>query len=859
MQISTDSREALKGALRSILPRIQYFTKTPVVYLDPDLPFPNWLLHVHPVASLINFIWPFEPDFDVFCWNGRCTTWAWSRTGVLPSRLWVMTFVDDSIWHVVDFWASDSGALVLLKLCGLLALFLVLFFIMVWLLGLLLRLAHFLGSTQLRQLWSLLRVLFWARWQIAVSFVLNSLRVYVAGRPLPLVSDVFLVLLFSVFKENILATIAGIYAKLKALLSSAWEDVDSSTPDNVSAPPETSNNSVGLSQSNKATTSSRENRYEYNIQASIPRAATSSYNAYHNPNRTGSNSTCRVNEDDMPDRRPQPPPKDFKPLPKDPRPASRTIPRKPVGSGNARAASDEIRRRVRADEHTPAKPSSSSLPERSTSNDASDVSEPEVQLKRRNAVRQSGLYDLYSGTNVAHPDGPGKQAEKSEGESSANQMSEALNSAARPQTSDHQIPRKPVPQKQRSAEPDSQAEPSRPSKPQSQQYANQVPRETDPAESAADQASSKATTRPQSFMSPATRKRNAHAQPSEPGKAKSEPSASRPRSRQSTSQAPPLPASISRSSTQIPAEQAPPKAGAHEQTPAAGQPKGDPSIPHPRAEPSASDAPPSSQQPQTKPSTKTNPPSDTKYNSNSPRPFHEFDFETRYKPYRPADSKADDPGATPAPNSTNQQSGAAYTKVPYQKPTYAGAAPHQRSTDSAPQNPHPQPQQQQQHHRRRSSNRKPPTPSPSTSQRQGSRPLLHDLTSSAPDSFDPYAILGVAPTASPQEIRKAYRKQTLFYHPDKAANNNLTPGEAKEATAALNRAKEVLGEFAPRLVYHVYGMRGLGSQMVLRWGEELVRGWEEDGVVVEKLFGEGSIPVERGKWELRWTGERGAR
>ncbi len=34
-------------------------------------------------------------------------------------------------------------------------------------------------------------------------------------------------------------------------------------------------------------------------------------------------------------------------------------------------------------------------------------------------------------------------------------------------------------------------------------------------------------------------------------------------------------------------------------------------------------------------------------------------------------------------------------------------------------------------------------------------------------AMDPYALLGVKPESSEKDIQKAYRKQTLLYHPDR--------------------------------------------------------------------------------------------
>ncbi len=59
-----------------------------------------------------------------------------------------------------------------------------------------------------------------------------------------------------------------------------------------------------------------------------------------------------------------------------------------------------------------------------------------------------------------------------------------------------------------------------------------------------------------------------------------------------------------------------------------------------------------------------------------------------------------------------------------------------------------------------------------------------------------YAILGVAPEATPQEITTAFRKLALQYHPD------VNPSEeAKERMPLLNEAYSVLGDAEQRRKY----------------------------------------------------------
>ncbi|UTO27770.1 DnaJ C-terminal domain-containing protein [Bartonella harrusi] len=55
---------------------------------------------------------------------------------------------------------------------------------------------------------------------------------------------------------------------------------------------------------------------------------------------------------------------------------------------------------------------------------------------------------------------------------------------------------------------------------------------------------------------------------------------------------------------------------------------------------------------------------------------------------------------------------------------------------------------------------------------------------------DPYAILGVARTAKPQEIKSAFRKLAKKYHPD----HNKDDVKAKEKFAEINQAYEIIGD-----------------------------------------------------------------
>jgi DnaJ family protein C protein 3 len=59
---------------------------------------------------------------------------------------------------------------------------------------------------------------------------------------------------------------------------------------------------------------------------------------------------------------------------------------------------------------------------------------------------------------------------------------------------------------------------------------------------------------------------------------------------------------------------------------------------------------------------------------------------------------------------------------------------------------------------------------------------------------DYYKVLGIARDADERDIKKAYRKLSKTYHPDKAANNDITPEEAQKKMAQVNEAYEVLSD-----------------------------------------------------------------
>lgn len=71
-----------------------------------------------------------------------------------------------------------------------------------------------------------------------------------------------------------------------------------------------------------------------------------------------------------------------------------------------------------------------------------------------------------------------------------------------------------------------------------------------------------------------------------------------------------------------------------------------------------------------------------------------------------------------------------------------------------------------------------------------------------------YRILGVPKTASESDIKKAYRKLALRWHPDKNPNNKE---EAEKKFKEISEAYEVLSDKEKREVYDCYGKSALNG------------------------------------------------
>ena len=108
---------------------------------------------------------------------------------------------------------------------------------------------------------------------------------------------------------------------------------------------------------------------------------------------------------------------------------------------------------------------------------------------------------------------------------------------------------------------------------------------------------------------------------------------------------------------------------------------------------------------------------------------------------------------------------------------------------------------------------------------------------------DYYEILGVNKSASDEEIKRAYRKLAMKYHPDKNPNKK----EAEERFKEINEAYAVLSDKEKRKQYETFGKEGFHQRFTQ---EDIFRGFDFDEIL-SGLFGG------RGRRESRYGGRGG--
>ncbi len=105
---------------------------------------------------------------------------------------------------------------------------------------------------------------------------------------------------------------------------------------------------------------------------------------------------------------------------------------------------------------------------------------------------------------------------------------------------------------------------------------------------------------------------------------------------------------------------------------------------------------------------------------------------------------------------------------------------------------------------------------------------------------DYYRILGVAKNAAPDDIKKAYRKLALKYHPDRNPGNKEAEERFKEAAEAY----EVLHDPEKRRLYDLYGHEGVSSTGFTGFHDfsDIFRSFSD---IFEDLFGFGGFGATR--------------
>ncbi len=115
---------------------------------------------------------------------------------------------------------------------------------------------------------------------------------------------------------------------------------------------------------------------------------------------------------------------------------------------------------------------------------------------------------------------------------------------------------------------------------------------------------------------------------------------------------------------------------------------------------------------------------------------------------------------------------------------------------------------------------------------------------------DYYEVLGVSRSATDQEIKSAYRRLAVRYHPDKNPNDATAEEKFKEAAEAYG----VLADADQRRRYDRFGHAGVSSNAGPSWGAPGFGGIED---ILGDLFGFGDV-FGGGRSTRRTAAQRGA-
>src|SRR5918992_2528521 len=116
---------------------------------------------------------------------------------------------------------------------------------------------------------------------------------------------------------------------------------------------------------------------------------------------------------------------------------------------------------------------------------------------------------------------------------------------------------------------------------------------------------------------------------------------------------------------------------------------------------------------------------------------------------------------------------------------------------------------------------------------------------------DYYEVLAVSRTATDQEIKSAYRRLAVKYHPDKNPNDASAEEKFKEAAEAYS----VLADAEQRQRYNRFGHAGVSSAAGQSWGAQGFGGIED---ILGDLFGFGDVFGGARSGGRRGAAQRGA-
>ena len=97
---------------------------------------------------------------------------------------------------------------------------------------------------------------------------------------------------------------------------------------------------------------------------------------------------------------------------------------------------------------------------------------------------------------------------------------------------------------------------------------------------------------------------------------------------------------------------------------------------------------------------------------------------------------------------------------------------------------------------------------------------------------DYYKSLGISKSTSPEEIKKAYRKLALKYHPDRNKGDKSAEAKFKE----ISEAYAVLSDPEKKKQYDMFGAEGFQSRFSQ---EDIFRGFDFGSIFSEFGFGGG--------------------